>query len=88
MCGEQHAAPALDERAYLAPEGAAAVYIEPDGGLIEKQKIGIAADSEGKENALLLSSGELAEGAIFESINTGLFYDGGQRQRIGIVAGK
>ncbi len=88
MRGEQHAASALDERAYLAPEGATAVYIEPDGGLIEKQKIGIATDSESKEDALLLSAGELAEGAIFESVNSGPFYDGGQRQRIGIVAGK
>ena len=61
MRGEQHGLAARDQQADLRPHQAARLHVQPDGRLVEKQQVGIAADGDAEQHALFLSAGELAE---------------------------
>ena len=65
---------------------AAGFDVEADGGLVEEDEVGVAADREGEEDALLLASAELAEEAVFDALKLGDADDLGDGQRVGIVA--
>ncbi len=68
------------------PESAAGFDVHADGGLVEEDEVGVAADGEGEEDALLLAAAELAEEAVFDALELGDAQDVGDRERIGVVA--
>ena len=78
--------PWADEAADLLPEGAAGFDVEADGGLVEEDEVGVAAEGEGEEDALLLAAAELAEEAVFDALKLGDADDVGDGERVGIVA--
>ncbi len=59
------------EGADLLPEGAAGFDVQADGGFVEEDEVGVAADGEGEEDALLLAAAELAEEAVFDALELG-----------------
>ena len=80
--GEEDGLAAGGEGADLLPEGAAGFDVEADGGLVEEDEIGVAADRECEEDALLLASAELAEHAVFDALELGDADDLGEWQRV------
>ena len=66
--GEEDGFALRGEGADLLPEGAAGFDVEADGGLVEEDEVGVAAEGEGEEDALLLAAAELAEEAVFDAL--------------------
>ena len=64
MRGEQDGAAGRLELLDQFPELAAGLRIEAGGGLIEKQKIGIADEGAGESESLLLAAGKIADAGI------------------------
>ena len=68
---EQDSLAAADELANFVPQQAARFDIESDGWFIEKEKIGIAAHGEGKQDPLLLAAGEFGKLAVRQAFEAG-----------------
>ena len=64
MGGEQDGLAAVDHSANFVPQHAARFHVETDRGLVEKKQVGIAANGQREQHALLLASGEIAEFAV------------------------
>ena len=84
--GEEDGFAAGGEGADLLPEAAAGFDVEADGGLVEEDEVGVAAEGEGEEDALLLAAAELAEHAVFDAFELGDADDVGEGQRVRVVA--
>ena len=86
--GEQDASSFRDKAADVFPERAARLGVEADGRLIEEQNVGVTADGEREQDALLLASGEFTEGPVFKPRQAGCRDDFLHRQRRWIVTRK
>src|ERR1700691_5108724 len=86
--GEEDSFSAIDQAANFFPQGAAGLDIESDGGLIQKQEIGIAADRQGKQSSLSLTAGEVAELAITQFLQAGSSQHFFGSHRFRIIAGE
>ena len=69
--GEENGLSLSGQGANLLPEGAAGLDVHADGGLVEEDEVGVAADGEGEEEALLLAAAELAEETVFDALKLG-----------------
>ena len=59
--------PGCGEAADLRPEAASRFDIEADGGLVEEDDFGVAADGETEEQTLFLASAELLKEPVFDA---------------------
>ena len=62
--GEHDGAAFVAQLAHHFPERFARLHVEPDGGLIEKQQFGTAADRQRELHLALLAAGEFAVGTL------------------------
>jgi hypothetical protein len=88
MCRQNDRLSSLQQVANLLPQQVACFYVEPDRWLIEKKQIGIAANSQRKQNALFLTAGknsEFAVAQIFQTRDRQRLCDG---KRLGIIRRK
>src|SRR5205823_13092053 len=72
----------------LLPQPATRLDVEPRGRLVEDEQLGIAADGQGEEDALLLPAGELAVEAVAQAAEAGGVEDVVERHRLRVVAGE
>ena len=86
--GEQHAAAARHESANVFPHAAPRFHIQPHGGLVQEQQVGIAADGQREQQALFLSAGEFAEEALLHAAQSGGRDGLLELQRLGVIAGE
>ena len=84
--GEENGLSLGGQASDLLPEGAAGFDIHADSGLVEEDEVGVAADGEGEEDALLLAAAELAEEAVFDALELRDAEDVGDGEWVGIVA--
>ena len=71
MGGEEDGFAAGSEELDLGPHAAARFDVEADGRFVEEDKVGVAGEGEGEEDALFLSAGELAEEAGLDAVEAG-----------------
>ena len=88
MGSEEDGFALLCEVADLVPECATGFDVEADGGLVEEDEVGVAAQGEGEEDTLLLAAAELAEGPVFDALKLGDAEDVGYWKRVRVVAAK
>ena len=85
--GEENGAAAGGARTDLRPERAPRLDVEPHGRLVEKEQVGIAAQSEGEEHPLALAARELAEQPVLQPLQAGGGEHLAPRQGVRVVAG-
>ena len=68
------------------PQASPHLDIEPGRGLVEEEKLGIATDRDREQDSPLLSAGQFAVEPALQPVEAGGGDDGGQRQRIAVVA--
>ena len=78
MRRQQNCFPASDQLPDLFPQHAPRLHIEADGRLVQKKKIGIPADREGKQHSLPLASREVTKFTFTE-----IFQSGGRQNGCG-----
>src|ERR1035438_10559525 len=84
MSGEQYRLAAPDESANLRPHQAARFHVESTRGLVQKKQVGITAECDAEQHALLLAAGKFAVGTlldVFQPRDLQRLCDG-QRRRI------